>query len=810
MRRTSCGSWATAFLLLIALSAFPALAQPQEGAVGDAQIRVYDRGLESQGKAFLRVSLPEDGDATRPIVFVGEILSPTDHESLNALLEIWDAAGNRVAEMTMRTRVAPGSTPLRLEWNASRVDDGFYHGSISLYRVSPDNPLAAQRFLAAKRSRENVEQMIERADAALLELRSHLETSLADDSAATTLVGGRAAVFGDALQEAKGATASRFDSYELASYVRKSVENMSARWALGGATQAQAATATLARPEHFVVDNAQFTSHGRPLFLAGLTARAEPADIERVGRYGLGLAMVKDSPETDLADWTQVARELDRSAGNNGVTLVQVLSQEERSPEDLVARARPVARLESFRGLALSGRPTIDIASPELRKAFSEEVATRYKDRYELNHAWRKRLSSLDEIDIWPDYDRRAYQYDWQTFLRGTLLARVQQNVQALHQALPNTPVMLTITSDVLAPGETKHGLDREALFGLAQIATLSSSESPYDPKFAMAYPNQSLRYSIQRTIAPSTPLIARHHFDLRGWEGCDFSPYASAFVWDSAIDGVAALILDTAPESGRPVVEGAAPYQALDGFLAATHEVNRLAGIIDAFRTASAPVAILWSESSRILDDGEEHLSSVRRAFEGTSFGGHKLRFVTETQLARGETEGIRLLVIPETLALSHAAFLRVQSLIDSGLPIIRAISFIPYDSWGRSQVDVLSFGPKTGLVRGNDASSEYMEAMDEALSRGRLPAVPRAVNKFGFPIEGVKTRYVEHGGESFLYVINFRKTPVAGRFTGGVRGGEDLIRGREITFPRMLVPLEPMLLRLDSSPALQARVGS
>ena len=68
------------------------------------------------------------------------------------------------------------------------------------------------------------------------------------------------------------------------------------------------------------------------------------------------------------------------------------------------------------------------------------------------------------------------------------------------------------------------------------------------------------------------------------------------------------------------------------------------------------------------------------------------------------------------------------------------------------------------------------------------------------GYPLEGVRSRYIGYNEDKYLYIINLRKEPVNCYLTGYSLSGTDLIRGRKVEFPRVLPPLEPMLIRLDN----------
>jgi hypothetical protein len=226
---------------------------------------------------------------------------------------------------------------------------------------------------------------------------------------------------------------------------------------------------------------------------------------------------------------------------------------------------------------------------------------------------------------------------------------------------------------------------------------------------------------------------------------------------------------------------------------------VNRLAPIVHALQQAPASVAVLWSDASKIFDDGEPYLESALYAYEGCSFSGYNVRWISEAQCADGELAGVKLLVIPHTPAVTDAAFEAMKAYIEAGGHVARIGMPIPYNEKGHSRQDILRNSYNTVLVRGVNLPTEYLHAIDAAIEMDALPVISRPVNEHGYPLEGVRTRTVELEGNQYLYLINVRKEPVTCHLTGPAQGGRDLIQGRDISFPYLMSPLEPMLLQMD-----------
>ena len=198
-------------------------------------------------------------------------------------------------------------------------------------------------------------------------------------------------------------------------------------------------------------------------------------------------------------------------------------------------------------------------------------------------------------------------------------------------------------------------------------------------------------------------------------------------------------------------------------------------------------------------MEDGQEHLASVRSAFEGSSFVGYKVRFITEQQILDGELNSVQVFVLPQTPALPEAVFNKVDSYVENGGIAVRVGTPIPYDEHGRSRQGVIRGSGNTVLVRGKNDPTEYLHAIDTAVSVHAMPRIPRIVNSNGYPIEGLRTRAVHWEQNQYLYVVNLRKTAIAGDIIGPVKTGRDLLSGKKVEFPLEVPSLEPMLIRLD-----------
>jgi hypothetical protein len=461
-----------------------------------------------------------------------------------------------------------------------------------------------------------------------------------------------------------------------------------------------------------------------------------------------------------------------------------------------------VAGREAVMGISLAEAPAFKFDGEAVREQFIARVREQYPDRQDLNRAWRAYLADYSEITIWGDHpahvyqNQRAYQFDWQSFHTQLVDEALSGLRAAAGPVCPGLSIMVSMPDTAFEKGETKYAPDRELVGRLMDVnaCTVSAGSSAKQP-FAVDYPRAVIHYTLQRSYFPEKPVLnlsaginPAETLDARRCYGT-----VRTLLWEAMVSGASGLaVAADSPVYARPEAMEALAVTALDA--------RRLAAIIRAFAEAPADVLVFFSESSKIMDNGEPHLLSALNAFEGSSFSGYNVRFVTERDIANGALDKCRVLVMPETPAATDAAFKKIDDYVAGGGAVARVGTPIPYNERGKSRADVIRTTAKTVFVEGMNLPTEYLHTMDTSIVRDALPPIARPTNNFGYPLEGVHTRYAVIDGVSYLYVVNLRPDPVPCQLAGGMNAGRDLIQGRDISFPRELVPLEPMLLRLDA----------
>ncbi|MCA1901141.1 MAG: beta-galactosidase [Candidatus Hydrogenedens sp.] len=455
-----------------------------------------------------------------------------------------------------------------------------------------------------------------------------------------------------------------------------------------------------------------------------------------------------------------------------------------------------------YLGMSLLVNPRFKFNGDVVRQSFIEWAKVNYPDRQTLNQIWHAHLTTYDEITIWDEVapswsyqNKRAYQYDWQNFHRdmiSNMLKMVFERIRSYHDH--PCPLSVSFPASVFELDETKFTPDRERVIPNLDFISLNACFKSEDGIYAQGYPDPAVDLVWLRSVSQGKPLvIARADLQYReGMTSAEKYNYTQGFLWDMVVSGaqVIALNLGGNLRDEVPIWKAIADSNRL---------FKRYGEVLRGLQISKPLVRILFSDSSKILDGGVPHLKSARLAFEGSSFAGYDVCFATEREIEAGVLQDTKVLIMPQTLAIEDDVFNMITDYIRSGNYIIRVGTQIPYDPKGKSRRDVVQPTSNTVLVRGMNLPTEYLHGMDAVISNKALPPIPRPVNKVGYPLEGVKSRFIDSSdGGGYLYLLNLRKESVLCRLTGYLQKGVDLVHNESVEFPKMLQPLELLFVKL------------
>jgi len=741
-------------------------------------------------------------------------------------IAICDADGKTIMDDRRNLLLDTEFRPYSFSWDASAVPCGVYTLFFSLKRP-PALEVLKQVYTVRKSTVDELRAGMDEAAAHVVHVKhlAQARTSLGEGSPYPAM---RAAFAVDMLDAARHA----LDAGAVARAARlmryaKSAAIAALRESGPDAVPPEWREAP-APPASVRVAGAGFESGGLPRFLFGFHAGASlvPETLARIAQYGTPFAVMAVPPALNSQP-EQLASFLDEAAQQRIVLLASLAPDawtgDERAAhlaavdeasgrvnladaearglmERHIAATLPLlAARDNVAAVCLAEAPFLKFTGDTVRKGFLDAVKSQYADPAALNRSWKSLFAGFDELEIGWNYvnpryqDSSAYRYDWQTH-HLSLVAQWAEATRVLARSCaPELPVTIATPDAPFASEEVALAIDRESLAATMDVSACLAGNAPGDLYYALGYPQQVALYTLLNSLAPDKPLVnvAFRLFDGDTWETpCSFARAHTA-AWEAAMAGLDAAGLVVPDALMRP--------EGLEGYAAAAIDLNRLAPIVTAFQNAPAMVRVLFSDSSKIYNNGDPHLSSARFAFEGCSFAGYKTGYISERQIAAGGLKSVKVLVVPDTPAVSEAAFPLIKEYMQGDECVIRTSTSITFDERGRSRRDIITPGRRTIHVRGENLPAEYLHAMDGVMRFGTLPRTPRIVNSFGYTLEGVKSLHVEHEGNDYLYLVNLRKTDQVCHMHDGPCAGRDLIGGRDVRFPVNLAPLDPMLIRLD-----------
>ncbi len=782
----------------------------------------------------LEVSRSADDGSGQIIHFVGAIRSTLGYNNTRVALDVLDSEGTVVSSGEQGLNVLAGATECQIVFDASALPLGTYEARFHLSHPQLlDEP--SQTLVLRKVNGLNLMEHLAASRTRLDALEKALNSAGGAEGNLPYLRL-KASIAGDVLRKAEeNGQKGEWESLEQRlRFVTTRLDAIHGGLVFGAATPERLTASASLALNGLAIDQGAFSAQGVPVFLfGGALPSLDEESLAVLRRYQLNAASVilgrEEKPGTVQNPAGQIAalrNVLDAAVAQNLSVMVQ-LAPGQLSPDFLVRHpdvkhdgfvdiGRPEVREDwqaylgqvlpvlkgqpMVAGVSLASDPHFHFSGLEVRDGFLEFIRSNYPDRLTLNRSWRAHLAVLEDINLWSKdpldsyQSHRPYQFDWQTYHQSLGNAYFDWARDLVASQLPGVPLAATMTDGIFTKGETRYGVNRERLSASLQIAACTGEVAAEDPIYAMGYPNASAYYTLLKSFQPDQPVfnlntVLTLSAAQSGEQGYRF---VHAALWEGVMSGL----------NGATVPMDALLFQqpeALEGFATAALDINRLAPVVRAFQNAPTDVGILFSYASKVFDDGDSHLESAINAYEGAAFGGYNVRYITEEQCVNGALDGLKILVLPNTPAVGDGAFQKISEFVEAGGTVARTGAPIPYNERGFSRGDLIRNTGNTVLVRGLNLPTEYLHAMDAATVLGALPQIPRAITRQGYPVEGVKTRYVEHEGNAYLYLVNLRKEPVYITLATQVSRGRDLIQGQDVEFPATLEPLVPRLLKLE-----------
>jgi len=786
----------------------------------------------------LRVQAPSQTVLPQDIDFRCTIVSLSEYDDIVLTLAIQPENGPVLFEGSLTVDLVAGDKEVVLRWPTDvDIADGEYEVLLTAEQTNGVH-MASTRLAMRKLSEGLVADTLDQASAAVQALDDHV--SRLGEETFTSAVLQRLAIATETVRSADEAwrDGNWSQTYDHAIEALEATASERAGLTFAALTPERLAEGPVIASKKLSIRNSAIKSDSTPVFLYGVRlSLAQAQHIAKIGRFGTNAVVLELSP-ADVLPTSDSVLDLESVIGPilgecaelSMAIAIQLQPQKmsgwaldkwpdmARSQFDPfyydVTHPKALDVLEKFYGavgayvdqeprifaVSVADAPRFRISDEPMRKGFAVYLRHHYDSDVSLNLAWQTRLPSIDEIPIRWDWEKRAYQAHLQRYHRDQVTGFFSWIVNSMGVNARNVPLTFTAPGTTFTIGSAKDGIDIESLGHTFAAGGTESTPAGPPSGYALSFPDAQMQITLTRSLNPSKPVF---DFSARVGatpkHGTGVALHERARLWQAAIAGVDMNVVPFAAlfEGGEGEVR---PHDTTDltGFVSGGETLNRLADIVQRFQQQAAPVAILWSDSSRMLDNGSPYLPSLRRAYEGAACFGLPIRFVSERQIAAGDLDTIDILVLPEALALADAAFDALDAYVEEGGRLVSTGSSIPYHEYGGSRALRLRASPLTKLVRGAENAGNYLRALDAAFEASDLEEFPRAMDDREYPILGVVSRYLEDDQGRYLYLVNLNTETETIHLPVGRLEGRDLIDGRTVRFPLEIEPLDPMLISL------------
>ena len=460
-------------------------------------------------------------------------------------------------------------------------------------------------------------------------------------------------------------------------------------------------------------------------------------------------------------------------------------------------------------GICLANEPwNVEEPCEYAARAWHDWLRKKHRTLEELNDRWRGSYSRFEDVPLanpfdystvkrpspeWADFVR--FNQEWFACWHKMLADTAREVVPGIH--VHSKPHVWAFTDD------EKFGTDAE-LFGAFSDINGCDSWNYYNfgqGDLAQNFDENLMGYDLLRSVhdAPvfnsenhpiedgDTRVIPPQHVYTMLWQQSIYGQSATAiWVWERTFD----------PDYGwaGSIMHRPACAEAVGTIC---HDLNRVAPEISALQKLEPQIAILYSVSARSWDDGR-WLDTVKPLHRALSFTGVKVGFFTERQLERGELPRTRVLLIPNILHLSDAAF--------KGLKRCRGrVVFIgnedllsrdEYDG-GRAQrlkPEVIPFEVN------KTPCSDLWRILTSMLEEWGIRPIVQVLGENGRPVWGVNWLAVMTRNDTVLNLCNYRNEPIRLRVYRGEEPatGRNVLTGEPVGEKITLEPLGIRLLRL------------
>ncbi len=338
---------------------------------------------------------------------------------------------------------------------------------------------------------------------------------------------------------------------------------------------------------------------------------------------------------------------------------------------------------------------------------------------------------------------------------------------------------------------------------------------------YGMEFRAQGMGYDFYKSIAPEKPIFDSEwhgigvNTALTDDVGVDgMSPeYVKAAMWHAFLHGLRGMEIwywSRYWNIELPDLEPAREFngsiltmpQVLNAYGESAFALRRLAPQAAPFAQAGSKVKLLFSEPSRLLTT--RFNKDLMKAYEGLCFLDSPVRFLTDTQAARGIGRDTALIVVPGGAYIGDAAYGALLSYAKAGgeMLLVGDDTLTMTERGEPRDTSALKACPSVRSFASMTRDG-YRKELEPALTRLGVERPVRALDADGKPADRIELRSVRHEGKLLCYVINLddKERAVSIVKDGApLKGATELISGARLNDGKLVMKrLEVMLLSID-----------
>lgn len=411
------------------------------------------------------------------------------------------------------------------------------------------------------------------------------------------------------------------------------------------------------------------------------------------------------------------------------------------------------------------------------RSSYNVWLTAKYGDITTLSQAHNTSYQSFDEVPVFYYTDKRELTpstgsdvqlYDYFRFNDERFAGFHQWMAGEVKSHSGGLPVHVKITDNTWY--EPHEGVDPEAFIELSDIAGNDSAKyyKGYDSSFIEVndYMTQGIYFNLLRAVGGDKPIFNSENHIVEDNETRTIpSTHIRNVLWQAAIQGQAAsttwlwerTVYDEEAKKNTKASIMNRPLNVVE-YGRAGLDLLRLGKEINAFQTASARMAIIYSTTS--LSYNPEYIAQLYMIYEAANSTGEKIDFITETMLSQGDAASYEIVI---AIGVSHLPVSVYQGLAAN--PPASHLLLIGDTNFRKNNLDQdYSFTLPSNSATLTNASEAFLIWQElttilDSLSGGR-PIVVRGQESDQSDAFGIAYQSVLYSGKRLVNLTNTTKT--------------------------------------------------